>query len=229
MIFQEPMTSLNPVYTIGQQIMEAILLHQSVGRREARQIATDALDDVGIADPASRLKEYPHQLSGGMRQRVMIAMALACQPRLLLADEPTTALDVTVQAQILDLMLDLQDSYGMAIQFISHDLGVISEIADEVVVMYAGRVVERAAADAVFAGPRHPYTQGLLATLPRIGAGHDRLPAIRGMVPDLGQLPSGCAFRDRCPRAMSACAGAPPPLADVAPGHQVACYAAETS
>ena len=164
-----------------------------------------------------------------MRQRVMIAMALACKPALLIADEPTTALDVTVQAQILELMLDLQQSVGMAIQFISHDLGVISEIADDVVVMYAGRIVEQAPADELFARPRHPYTRGLLATLPRIGARVERLPAIRGAVPDLAQLPSGCAFRDRCLNMTSKCAGATPPLEELTPGHSVACFVPEAS
>jgi oligopeptide/dipeptide ABC transporter ATP-binding protein len=223
MIFQEPMTALNPVYTIGDQIGEVFTTHRGHSRGQARDGAIDMLERVGMPAPARRARDYPHQLSGGMRQRAMIAMALAGRPALLIADEPTTALDVTVQAQILELMLDIQDSFGTAIQFISHDLGVISEIADEVAVMYAGRIVEHAAADVIFDNPLHPYTQGLLATVPRIGAGLDRLPAISGNVPDLARLPAGCAFRDRCPKAGPDCAVAPP--LDIAePGHRVACF-----
>ena len=178
MIFQEPMTSLNPVYTVGEQILEAILLHQTVSRTEAIRIAERALKDVGIAEPAGRLKEYPHQLSGGMRQRVMIAMALACQPRLLLADEPTTALDVTIQAQILELLRKLQDTRGMAILLITHDLGVVAENADAVAVMYAGRIVEYADVHTLFSRPLHPYTRGLLASMPRLGERATRLPTV---------------------------------------------------
>ncbi len=223
MIFQEPMTALNPVYTIGDQIGEVFTTHRGHSRGQARDGAIDMLERVGMPAPAQRARDYPHQLSGGMRQRAMIAMALAGRPALLIADEPTTALDVTVQAQILELMLDIQDSFGTAIQFISHDLGVISEIADEVAVMYAGRIVEHAPADVIFDNPLHPYTQGLLATVPRIGAGLDRLPAIAGNVPDLARLPAGCAFRDRCPKAGPDCAVAPP--LDIAePGHRVACF-----
>ncbi len=223
MIFQEPMTALNPVYAIGDQIGEVFTTHRGHSRGQARDGAIDMLDRVGMPAPARRARDYPHQLSGGMRQRAMIAMALAGRPALLIADEPTTALDVTVQAQILELMLDIQEGFGTAIQFISHDLGVISEIADEVAVMYAGRIVEHAPADVIFDNPLHPYTQGLLATVPRIGAGLDRLPAISGNVPDLARLPAGCAFRDRCPKAGPDCAVAP--TLDIAePGHRVACF-----
>src|SRR5947209_13487311 len=201
MIFQEPMTSLNPVYTIGDQIGEAVMLHQGVKRKEARERAIAMLDRVGIASPRQRVDEYPHQLSGGMRQRAMIAMALSCRPALLIADEPTTALDVTIQAQILDLLRELQEGEesGMAILLISHDLGVIAELADEVVVMYAGRVVERGPVDALFYEPLHPYTRGLLRSIPVLGSPKkERLTSIPGIVPSLLALPSGCPFRPRC-------------------------------
>jgi len=225
MVFQEPMTALNPVYTIGNQIAEVLVVHENLPPRAARRQAVEIMGHVGLPAPERRFDDYPHQLSGGMRQRAMIAMALACRPALLLADEPTTALDVTVQAQILDLMLAIQDEFGMAIQFISHDLGVISEIADVVAVMYAGRIVERAQSETLFAEPLHPYTRGLLATVPRITGHADRLPAIGGTVPDLANLPSGCAFRTRCPLAMDRCREAEPELVEVAPGHEVACHA----
>ncbi len=226
MIFQEPMTSLNPVYTIGDQIMEAILLHQKVDRRQAIQIAADALDDVGIADAVSRLKEYPHQLSGGMRQRVMIAMALACQPRLLLADEPTTALDVTIQAQILELLRKLQAKRGMAVMLITHDLGVVAENADVVAVMYAGRIVEYGSVHAVFAQPLHPYTRGLFNSMPRLGNQNHRLETIPGNVPNPANFPPGCPFHPRCGMvdADLQCSSDDPPLLEVQEGHWVACW-----
>ena len=201
MIFQEPMTSLNPVYTIGDQIVEAITLHQGVGSREAYRIAEQALADVGIADPARRIAAYPHQMSGGMRQRVMIAMALSCRPKLLIADEPTTALDVTIQAQILELLRKLQHETGMAILLITHDLGVVAENADTVAVMYASRVVEFATVEDLFDSPQHPYTEGLFRSVPKLGQEHARLETIPGNVPNPASFPSGCKFHPRCPKA----------------------------
>ncbi len=199
MIFQEPMTSLNPVYTIGDQIVEAITLHQHVNIKQAYEIAEQSLRDVGIADPHRRLREYPHQMSGGMRQRVMIAMALSCRPKLLIADEPTTALDVTIQAQILELLRKLQRETGMAILLITHDLGVVAENADVVAVMYASRVVEFATVEEIFEKPQHPYTKGLLNSIPKLGAHATRLESIPGSVPNPARFPSGCKFHPRCP------------------------------
>src|SRR5215212_7822854 len=200
MIFQEPMTSLNPVYTIGDQIAEAVILHQRAKKREAMEIAEQAMRDVGIADPGRRLIEYPHQLSGGMRQRIMIAMALSCQPKLLIADEPTTALDVTIQAQILELLRKLQRERGMAILLITHDLGVVAENADTVAVMYASRVVEQAKVEHLFDHPQHPYTEGLFRSVPKLGAHASRLDTIPGTVPNPARFPTGCKFHTRCPR-----------------------------
>ncbi len=224
MIFQEPMTSLNPVVTIGSQIAEAFVIHQDATAKDARDGAIELLARVGIPEPMMRADDYPHQMSGGMRQRAMIAMALACKPDLLIADEPTTALDVTIQAQILELMAEIQDEMGMAVQFISHNLGVVSEVADDVVVMYAGRIVEAAPAADIFAAPRHPYTRGLIETLPRIGHRQRRLPAIAGMVPDPLALPRGCRFSDRCPLADEGCREAEPEL--TGNGHRAACFKA---
>ncbi len=228
MVFQEPMTALNPVMTVGRQIAEVMVLHQGLSWREADARAVDGLAAVGIASPRERARSYPHQLSGGMRQRAMIAMALACRPALLIADEPTTALDVTIQAQIIDLMLALQDETGMAIQFISHNLAVISEVAHEIIVMYAGRVVERASADALFADPLHPYTLGLIATLPDPAHRAAELPVIPGGVPDLDSGFVGCRFADRCARGDAGCRRAEPALEEWAPGHFAACFKAGT-
>ncbi|MBC8108620.1 MAG: ABC transporter ATP-binding protein [Anaerolineae bacterium] len=214
MIFQEPMTSLNPVYTIGDQIVEAVTLHQHVSTRQAYEIAEQSLRDVGIADPARRLHEYPHQMSGGMRQRVMIAMALSCQPKLLIADEPTTALDVTIQAQILELLRKLQRERGMAIMLITHDLGVVAENADVVAVMYASRVVETATVEELFDHPKHPYTEALFRSVPKLGAHASRLDTIPGTVPNPARFPSGCKFHTRCHRTRKLAAEAASP-ADV--------------
>ena len=225
MIFQEPMTSLNPVFTVGDQIGEAIRLHQGLGKREARDKTIEMLRLVKIADPESRVDAYPHQLSGGMRQRVMIAMALSCNPSLLIADEPTTALDVTIQAQILELMKELQQKIGMALLLITHDLGVVAEQADDVAIMYAGKIVERSDTRAIFNQPLHPYTVRLLNSLPGAGSlKKKRLDAIPGVVPSPLNLPSGCRFRDRCPRAAEMCAQVEPELVEEAAGHTVACH-----
>jgi len=223
MIFQEPMTSLNPVFTIGSQITETVRIHQKVGKREAIQRAEEMLIKVGIAAPVKRLNEYPHQLSGGMKQRVMIAMALLCNPRLLIADEPTTALDVTIQSQILDLMVKLKEETGTSILMITHDLGVIAETSSHVVVMYAGRIVEEASAKKLFANPMHPYTEGLLRSLPRIGY-RDKLSVIPGIVPELTNWPSGCRFHPRCEYAMKQCMHEDPPLLKIEEEHSARCW-----
>jgi oligopeptide/dipeptide ABC transporter ATP-binding protein len=224
MIFQEPMTSLNPVFTIGDQIGEAIRLHQKTGRRETRERVIEMLRLVEMPEPARRVDEYPHQLSGGMRQRVMIAMALSCNPKLLIADEPTTALDVTIQAQILELLASLQERFGMALLLITHDLGVVAEQADEVLILYAGRIVEHAPVADLFAHPLHPYTRGLLDSIPKVGAARTRrLRAIPGTVPRLTHLASGCRFRDRCQLAVAECATVDPPLEEKRADHHAAC------
>ncbi|WBV42199.1 ABC transporter ATP-binding protein [Pseudoroseomonas cervicalis] len=227
MIFQEPMTSLNPVHTVGRQITEAMRVHSpKASPSQLRDEAIAALKRVRIPSPERRFDEYPHQLSGGMRQRVMIAMALACRPKLLIADEPTTALDVTVQAQILDLLRELQEETGMSIILITHDLGVVAEMADEVAVMYAGRVVERAAARAIFEDPQHPYTLGLLGSVPRLDEDRDRLLAIDGSVPPPFAFPAGCRFNPRCPFAIGPCRSEMPALREITPGHEAACLRA---
>ncbi|MFO1318718.1 MAG: ABC transporter ATP-binding protein [Burkholderiales bacterium] len=226
MIFQEPMTSLNPVFTIGDQIAESVLAHRRVSKREARARAVELLDLVGIPDPGRRVHEYPHRLSGGMRQRAMIAMALACEPKLLIADEPTTALDVTIQAQILDLLDELKTRTGMAVLLITHDLGVVAQHSQRVAVMYAGRIVEQAPTRALFEQPRHPYTRGLLASIPRAGATAARLAEIPGLVPALTAMPAGCAFAPRCASAVDRCRAEAPALEYAGPSRQVACFEA---
>ena len=232
-VFQEPMTSLNPVYTIGEQIAESVRLHEGLGRREAMNRAVEMLKLVNIPTPDKRVRDYPHQFSGGMRQRVMIAIALACNPKLLIADEPTTALDVTIQAQILDLMQELKDRLGMAVMLITHAMGVVAEVAQKVVVMYAGQVVEEAPVRELFARPKHPYTQGLIRSIPRIdlaasAKGHkQRLEAIPGTVPKLIEPGVGCRFAARCKYAEAACRSATPPLREISPGHKVSCFLAE--
>ena len=224
MVFQEPMTALNPVHTIGRQLTEVMLLHRDIKPDEAIRDAAELLDHVGIPSPDIRMGEYPHQLSGGMRQRVVIAMALACKPALLIADEPTTALDVTIQAQILELIGELQAEMGMAVIMITHDLGVIAETCDDVVVMYAGRMAEKGNVFDIFDRPSHPYTRGLLESIPRLETEpKSRLSIIEGMVPSLYDLPKGCRFQNRCPHAASQCETAPPPAEVIAGEHQVAC------
>jgi oligopeptide/dipeptide ABC transporter ATP-binding protein len=224
MIFQEPMASLNPVFTVGDQVGEPLRVHEGLSRAEARRRAIDLLETVEIPVAAERIDAYPHELSGGMRQRVMIAMALACRPKLLIADEPTTALDVTIQAQILDLLGSLQERFGMAMLLVTHDLGIVAERADIAAVMYAGRIVEHGPVGPLFTTPRHPYTRGLLRSLPHAGTRSVHpLPAIPGIVPDLASRPSGCGFRDRCGQATADCARLVPPLRTVGPGHTSAC------
>ena len=224
MIFQEPMTSLNPVYRIKDQIMETILTHTTMSKKEALDRAIQMLDLVGIPAPEQRVNDYPHQMSGGMRQRVMIAMALACDPELLIADEPTTALDVTIQAQILDLINRLREKLGMAVLLITHDLGVVAETADNVVVMYCGRVVEQATVEQLFTKPLHPYTQGLLDSIPKMDEDRERLYMIKGIVPDPIHLPKGCSFADRCDKCMDKCREHMPKLAETEDGRKVRCF-----
>lgn len=224
MIFQEPMTSLNPVFTIGDQIGETIMLHQKLTKTQAREKAVEMLHKVGIPLPQQRLKEYPHQLSGGMRQRVMIAMALSCNPKLLIADEPTTALDVTIQVQILDLIADLQKDFNASILLITHDLGVIAETADRVLVMYAGNIVESSDVQTIFKNPAHPYTWGLLESVPRLDQEKERLMTIEGSVPNPALLPKGCTFHPRCSFASDICEKIKPEVTELKPGHQVQCW-----
>ena len=224
MIFQDPMTALNPVYTIGDQLIEMLTAHRHMKRSEAFERGVEMLEKMGIPSPRQRMKEYPHQLSGGMRQRVMIAMALSCDPELLIADEPTTALDVTIQAQILELMGKLKEQFHTAIMLITHDMGVIAEMADEVMVMYAGEVVEYAPVTELFDHPRHPYTQGLLRSIPRLDQDAQELYTIEGTVPGLNEMPEGCRFAGRCPYATEHCRASAPPLREAAPGIKVRCW-----
>jgi peptide/nickel transport system ATP-binding protein len=230
MIFQEPMTSLNPVFTIGYQLQEVLFNHSKITKQEARLKSIALLKSVGISRPEKLVDEYPHQLSGGMRQRVMIAIAIACQPKLLIADEPTTALDVTVQAQILELLIDIQAVNDMSVILITHDLGVIAEMCDEVMVMYAGRIVERTDVDTLFHKPKHPYTNLLLGAIPKMDGQEERLSSIKGIVPSLINMPkAGCRFAHRCPKALPECTTITPLLEDVEQGHEVACLLFETS
>jgi oligopeptide/dipeptide ABC transporter ATP-binding protein len=224
MIFQEPMTSLNPVLTVGRQIGETLRMHQGLDKQAAEARAIEMLTLVGIPEPARRVREYPHQLSGGMRQRVMIAMALANQPELLIADEPTTALDVTIQAQILELIAELQRAAGTALILVTHDLGVVAEVADRVAVMYAGRIVEQGPVESIFSDPQHPYTVGLLGSLPSLGRREGRLATIPGAVPPPALWPKGCRFATRCPLADERCRRDVPRLSNVTPGHHAACF-----
>ena len=228
MIFQEPMTSLNPIYTIGRQIMEVYQEHMGLSKREALERTKEMLEKVQIPSSSKRLHEYPHQLSGGMRQRAMIAMALACSPRLILADEPTTALDVTIQAQIIELMEELQRSLGTSVVLITHNLGVVAEFARRVIVMYSGKIVEEGSVEAIFEAPLHPYTIGLLRSIPQPGQkaaqGKQRLAEIPGMVPSLSDWPEGCRFHPRCSRSTETCRREEPKLIEKAPGHRVACW-----
>lgn len=224
MIFQEPMTSLNPVFTCGNQLVEAIRLHQRVSKAQAEKMAVEMLDRVGIPLPQQRMKAYPHELSGGMRQRVMIAMALCCNPKLLIADEPTTALDPTIQAQILDLIVSLQKERGMTVMYITHDLGVVAETCQRVVVMYAGMVMEIASVEDLFAKPLHPYTQGLMKAMPKMGEKRERLYDIKGMVPHVTQMPDGCRFHTRCPYARDDCRKSCPDMVSLDSGHMVRCF-----
>ncbi|MGC3970730.1 MAG: ABC transporter ATP-binding protein [Pirellulales bacterium] len=223
MIFQEPATSLNPVFTIGEQIGEAIRLHRKVSKQEERREVIRLLTEVRMSEPERRVDQYPHELSGGMKQRAMIAMALSCNPKLLIADEPTTALDVTIQARILELLRQMREKHGTAVLLITHDLGVVAETADDVVVMYAGRVVEQGSVEAIFARPLHPYTVGLFKSLPRVDRSEERLQEIPGNVPSPTRFPSGCRFRTRCPWAVAKCAE-DPPLTEIEPGHRSACW-----
>jgi oligopeptide/dipeptide ABC transporter ATP-binding protein len=224
MVFQEPMTSLNPVFKIGSQVAETLRVHERMDKQRARARSIELLELVGISEPTRRFDEYPHQLSGGMRQRVMIAMALACSPQVLIADEPTTALDVTIQAQILDLLSSLQRDFGMALLFVTHDLGVVAEIADRVVVMYSGRAVEEGSVEELFLQPRMPYTSGLLQSVPHPESRRSRLSTIDGDVPDPRFLPSGCSFHPRCTFVQDRCATDVPPLEEVSIGHRVRCH-----
>jgi len=225
MIFQEPMTALNPVFTIGNQMTEVIRVHQKVSKKEAEAIAVKMLKTVEIESPAKRLKQFPHELSGGMRQRVMIAMALSCNPKLLIADEPTTALDVTVQAQVMDEIERLQEKLGMGLILITHDLGVIAEACRKVVVMYCGQIIEISETNLLFENPKHPYTRGLLDSIPRIREEKvERLPTIKGMVPDLAHLPMGCRYAERCPKVQTKCREVNPPLQEIGSGRKVACF-----
>jgi oligopeptide/dipeptide ABC transporter ATP-binding protein len=223
MVFQEPMTSLNPVFTIGDQIIETLRAHERLSQRASYARAVEMLEKVGIPSASARMGDYPHQLSGGQRQRVMLAIALICRPRLLIADEPTTALDVTIQAQILELLMDLRDEFGMAIMMITHNMGVIAETADRVLVMYAGRVVEQASVARLFDHPLHPYTRGLLSCVPTLDQDQDRLVAIPGSLPEPSHRPPGCRFSDRCTHAIAACGSAIPPMQMPQPGHGAAC------